>query len=65
MGDPVPSGGWIRVIVPSDLTVTSSTLSFTAQANIKQSASITVSSNTIDIKNGISSYLDEGNGILI
>ena len=73
LDNPMDAGGWIRVIVPPEVSLQGGgTSSFTALVSIAQSATITTSTQTlngvsrqvIDIKNGIQSYIGEGGGIL-
>ena len=66
----MPSGGWIRIVLPPEVSIVS--LSFNALVQISQTASVTtrsvsvngISRTAIDFKNGISSYILEENAVL-
>ena len=49
--NPVPIGGWIRIVMPSEVSGTS--IGFDAMAMIDSGAVLTIDSQKIDIKNGI------------
>ena len=66
----MPALGWIRIVFPSDVTVVSPV--YNAQFQISSLATITqsmqsingVTKAVIDIRNGISSYVQEGSALI-
>lgn len=70
LGNPMPALGWLRIVFPSDVTLVSPV--YNAQFQISSSATITQSTQSIngvtktliDIRNGISSYVQEGSALI-
>lgn len=61
--NPIPIGGWIRIVLPSEVIVSGTLTYVSLVPALSSSPTITVSGQTITIKNVVSSYINEDDSV--